>query len=291
MRTAPRCFTDPVVVMLACGLVLLVATGLAVRWRSYAFALPDWAERDPAVATRPALQLCWLLVVGMLTGYAVGATVVGPAGRLAMRLLAATSPDATGLRTEADETVGQITVAGTIAFVVFVGLVVGLLVGLVYVLVSTALPRGIVGGVVYGLVLLVVLGSVLDPLRADNEDFDIVGPGWLAVVTFASMALLTGGVAAAFAGRIAAALPTPRLVWAWWLVPVGAFSALVLVLAPVALVVVVVGGFVFLVTAGLRSTGEDSRGRGRRVLQGVLAAAVLVTLPGFVLALDDIVSS
>lgn len=278
--------------MLACGLVLLAATCLAVRWRSYSFALPDWEQRDPGVAGRPGAQLCWCLTVGLLTGYAVGACVVGPGGRLAMRLLAATSPDATGALTEADQTVGRITVSGTIGFVIFVGLVFGLAVGLIYVLVSLALPRGIVGGGIYGVVLLVVFGSIFDPLRADNPDFGIVGPGWLAVVTFTLLAVLTGAITAAVAGRIAAALRAPRLAWAWWLGPAGSFAVLVLVFAPVALAIVLVGSLVFVVAVANRPASRDqARRRGRRVLQGALAATVLVTLPGFVLAVDDIISS
>src|SRR4051794_11823626 len=130
--------------MVACGLLLLVACALTARWRHRSFALPDWEERDPALVSRPAVQLCWLLAVGGLSGGAVGALMVGPAGRLAMRLLAATSPDATGLETEAAQTVGRITTGGTVGFILFVGVPVGIAIGLTYVFVAAALPRGLV---------------------------------------------------------------------------------------------------------------------------------------------------
>ena len=42
-----------------------------------------------------------------------------------MRLLAITSPDAHGAITEAEATIGEITLGGTLGFVVFVGLPAG----------------------------------------------------------------------------------------------------------------------------------------------------------------------
>ena len=67
--------------MAACGLLLLAGVVLAVRWRRYYFAPPDWAARDPRMVERPWLQLLWVSGVGVLTGFAVGALVVGPGGR------------------------------------------------------------------------------------------------------------------------------------------------------------------------------------------------------------------
>ncbi len=46
-----------------------------------------------------------------------------------MRLLAATSPEAQGVLTEADQVVGDITLSGTVGFFVFAGLPFGLAVG------------------------------------------------------------------------------------------------------------------------------------------------------------------
>ena len=136
-----------------------------------------------------------------------------------MRLLAATSPESKGFLTEAQESVGRITLGGTIGFIIFVGLAFGVAAGLTYVFVSFALPRGIGGGILFGAALLVVFGSHIDPLVPENHDFAIVGPGWLAVVAFTALAVLTGAVTAPFAGRVAAALPAPRPRWTWWLVP------------------------------------------------------------------------
>ena len=110
-----------------------------------------------------------------------------------MRLLAVTAGDAAqGRLTEAEEVVGQITLDGTIGFVIFNGVFGGVLFGALYLILRRFLPDGVTGGVVYGLGLLLVFGAILDPLRSKNPDFDIVGPGWLAVIVFTLLAASFG---------------------------------------------------------------------------------------------------
>ena len=192
--------------------VLLVGAGIrVVRWRSRELVLPmEW--RDHAGPRPPVLQLrlyLWFLALIMLTALGVGVVVVGAGGRLAMRLLAATSPQSHGVLTEADQMVGRISLDGTLAFVVFGGLPGGLLVALCYVILHRALPRGPLRRLVLGGLLLIVLGVRIDPLRPDNLDFAIVGPGWLAVTAYTLLALASGVAAAALAGRLSYALPLP----------------------------------------------------------------------------------
>jgi hypothetical protein len=272
--------------MVVCALVMLAALALAVRWRSYVYVLAPWTAAPQADRVRGLLRV---LATGYLTGLVIGVMFVGPAGRLAMRLLAATSPDAAqGRITEADEVVGRITVGGTIGFVLFVGLAVGLAIALMYVFVAGAFPRGLLGGSIYGATLLVLFSWWLDPLRSGNPDFGIIRPGWLAVVAFALMAVLSGAVAAPFAGRIDAALREPVRRWVWWALPIGFFGApgaIGLVDAWPALVVVVVGCVVYLSWPRMERT---LRRRGRVVLQALVGAAVLGTLPGFLSAVIDI---
>jgi hypothetical protein len=277
--------TREMAIMVVCGLVVASALVLAVRWRNYAFVLDPGAGAPGPTRLK---GLARVLAIGYLTGLVTGVLVIGPAGRLAMRLLAATSPDAQGRITEADEVVGRITVGGTIGFVLFVGFGVGLAVGLVYVFVALVFPRGLLGGAIYGATLLVLFSWWLDPLNADNPDFDIVGPGWLAVATFAAIAVVTGVVTAVVAGRIDAALREPPRRWLWWAVPIGVFGAPAMVaLTDVwpALVIVGVGCLVYVC---LPMAEQPLRRRGRVVLQAVLGAAVLVTLPGFLSAVVDI---
>ena len=148
-------------------------------------------------------------------GLGAGILVAGAGGRLVMRLLAVTSPDAEGSLTEADQIVGEITLGGTLGFVVFTGIAVGMLSAVLCALLRPVLPRGLAGGAVLGALMLVVVGSRVDPLRADNFDFNIVGPTWLAVLAFTVLALFQGMVTIALAERIAAPPPlTGRLLTA-----------------------------------------------------------------------------
>ena len=122
-------------------------------------------------------------------------------GRLVMRLLAITSADVEGSLTEAGETVGEITIGGTLAFIIFTGLAAGLLSAVLYALVRPLLPPGRVSGPILGALLLVLVGSRVDPLRSDNFDFALVGPDWLAVLSFSVLAIFHGTLVVALASR------------------------------------------------------------------------------------------
>ena len=51
------------------------------------------------------------------------------------------------------------------------------------------------------------MGTTLDPLRAENPDFDIVGPGWVAVLAFSALAVAFGVTLAATSARLSDWLP------------------------------------------------------------------------------------
>lgn len=85
---------------------------------------------------------------------------------------------------------GDITLEGTLAFATFGALPIALVSAALYLLAAPWLPRGRLAGPAFGLVLLVVGSPFVDPLRADNVDFDLLGPGWLSVAVFALLALL-----------------------------------------------------------------------------------------------------
>ena len=276
--------------MLGCGVLVAVAVVLAWRWRGHVLSLPAWAAPVDGGRARPVRALAWLGAVALLTGLLVGVLVVGPAGRLAMRLLAATSPEAQGRLTEADQVVGQITLSGTLAFFIFVGVPFGLAVGVAYALAAFILPRGLAGGAVFGVASLVVFGSTLDPLRSDNPDFDIVGPGWLSVTAFAVMAVLTGVLTAPIAGRFGAALAYPKAWWAVWMVPVGVVAVAVLATVPVALVAALAGALVFVSALSVSARSRERYWRrGRTAIQAALGVAVVLAVPGFVSAVSAIV--
>ena len=53
-----------------------------------------------------------------------------------------------------------------------------------------------------GLALLVLAGAQLDPLRPDNFDFNLVGPGWLSLLAFTALAIFQGMLTWALARRL-----------------------------------------------------------------------------------------
>ncbi|HKH03670.1 MAG TPA: hypothetical protein VKA65_00800 [Acidimicrobiales bacterium] len=271
------------VLMTACGVLLAVGLIAAWRWSGLEFRPPpdDEGRRD---VVRPFL---WHVTVAVVAGLGAGILVAGAGGRLLMRLLAVTSPeDAQGRITEADEVVGEITVGGTIGFLVFTGLFFGLITGAVYVLVRRWLPAGRLGGLAFGALLLVVAGTRIEPLRADNPDFDIVGPSWVALIAFSALVLAHGVLVAALAARYASTLPLLTLE-----------PRSLALYAPLLLLLPAVFPVVGLILVGLMVVGLSRVEPIRAALRAprttvvgrvILVAAALVALPGFVTAVSDI---
>jgi hypothetical protein len=269
-----------VAVLAVMAALLVVGSALLFRW-----ATRPYREGEGP----PAVRYLRSVTVAVTAGFWSGILVTGPAVRLAMRLLAVTGGDDAQRRfTEADEVVGRVDVGGTVAVILFGGVLPGLVSGLVYVLVRRLLPAGAGGGVVFGLLHLVVAATRLDPLRPENPDFDLVGPGWLSVLTFGLVAVAHGTAIAAFAARYSAALPpaaATRATWARALLPAVIPALLVLLVAPLAvvltagLVVAAVAGPVPAVVRAARSPRVVAAGR------MALVAVALVLLPG---AVDDI---
>jgi hypothetical protein len=265
---------------------------LGLRWCRLDFQPPP--PVDSPGAGEVARRFTWHCSLLLGTGITVGLCVVGAGGRLAMRLLAATAGDeAQGRITEAEEVVGRVTTDGTVGLVLFLGLFVGLITAAVYLLVRRLLPPRWVGGLAFGGGLLIVLGTTFDPLRDENPDFDIVGPTWLAVLVFTALALVYGVVLAAFVARLSRWLPLPAsdrpTVLRYLpiaLLTLGAFPFTILAVP----VLVVVG--LFVVAAHEWSPLVDALGSRAGVLVGraLLAALVLVSLPGAIQSITDIVN-
>ena len=276
-------------VMLACGALVLLGVVAVVKWGGIGLQPPaDLGRREESPSPgRVASLYLWYVTVAVVSGLGSGVLVAGAGGRLAMRLLAATAGDAAqGRETEAKEIVGRITTEGSIGFIVFTGLLFGLATGALYLLIRRWLPRGRLGGLAYGTLLLIVAAPRIDPLRADNPDFDIVGPGWVAVVVFSALVLVHGMLVAALAGRHSHTLPPPsarrRALVAYCpllvLIPV---VLLALVLAVAGLVVVGVSRAKPVIRA-IRSHTTTVAGK------IVLSVVTLVALPGFLSAVIDI---
>ena len=271
--------------MVVCGLLVIGGIAATARWGGLSFQ-----PLGPAAPATVAQRYFWNLTVAVTAGVGAGLLAAGTGGRLVMRLLAVTAGDeAQGKLTEAEETVGRISTGGTIGFVVFTALFFGLATGIIYMLVRRWLPAGRLGGLAYGGLLLVLVGSRIEPLRADNPDFDIVGPSWVALTAFGALVVAHGMLVAALAARYSRSLaPFSRNSRAW----LG--YAPLLALAPIfpVLAFFAAGGAVAVLvgkTAGRPSPLGSGMSRGLLIGgRAVLCAAALIALPGFVSAVTDI---
>lgn len=266
---------------------------VAVLWWGGIEVEAPSAEPDSAGMPPPELvarRYVWYLTVAVVAGLGSGVLLAGAGGRLAMRLLAVTAgDDAQGQLTEADETVGRITVGGSIGFVIFTGLFFGGASGLLYLLVRRWLPSGRLGGLAFGGLLLVLFGTRIDPLRAKNPDFEIVGPRWLSVVVFVALVLAHGMLVAAVAGRYSRSLPLlsrrRRAI---------AAHLPLLLLVPMALVVVILAivGILAVALSQLRPVLEVIRSHPFDLVGRIaLGVIVLVALPTFITSISAILGS
>ena len=129
----------------------------------------------------------------LAAGWVAGFLVVGLGGRLVMRILGATSGDvAQGRLTDAEQVVGEITLGGTVGFVIFAGLLLPIAAACLYLPVRRFLPnRAWQSGLLYSVLLLATFG-ITDPLERDSTDFVILSPSWLGVVLVVATAGLFG---------------------------------------------------------------------------------------------------
>jgi hypothetical protein len=275
--------------MVVCGLLVLAGLAASARWGGLE-PEPPWSRGDCQETLSPGVVACryvWYVTVAVVSGLVSGVLLAGAGGRLAMRLLAATAGGAAqGRITEADQVVGKITVGGTIGFIVFTGLFFGLGTGALYLLIRRWLPRGRLGGLAFGAVLLVVAATRIEPLRRDNPDFDLVGPGWLSVVVFAALVVAHGMCVAAVAGRYSRLLPllSRRTSSVVAHAPLLLLAPIAPVLVPVALV-----GVVTALAARVRPSPPTMQSRRFTVVgRAALIAVVLAAIPGFVSAVADI---
>jgi hypothetical protein len=278
--------------MLICVLLAIACVAAIVAWGGLGIVAPavEASGGRMAVATRRYLWWADLIVIAGLTA---GLLAAGAGGRLAMRLLAVTSPDARGALTEADQTVGRITVSGTMGLIVFAALPFGLLAAFQFALIYRWLPGGRRTGLLFGVLLLITASTRLDPLRSSNPDFRLLGPAWLAASTLGLVVLADAMLTAGIAGWYSRRLPLPARGWSALRHDLATVALLLLVFiigVPVLVLTAVGAGLVAVValTAPSIARGWTSR-RMTMVGRVLLAGGSLVALPGFVTAINNII--
>lgn len=277
-------------------LALFILLGCVAIWRWGGLDVrTPWEPLDEegpthGSATSPVKELVrhylWYLAVALGSGLVSGLVMAGMGGRLAMRILGATSPSAQGRMTEADQIVGEITIDGSIGFILFFGAAVGLLSGVIFMLIRRWLPPGRWRGFTFGAMLLILFATRIEPLRPNNEDFDIVGPGWLSIIVFLAIGLGHGMLLAALAGRFSGSVP---LISKDLAAIAKHLPILSLLLIPPSVVISLVIGAVYILAR--RALEDDDRSRGITIIKigrAIGAAALLVALPGFVTGVIDI---
>jgi len=274
-------------VVLVCCALLLVGLITIARWGSLAVQPPRWESLERPPVSWVVRRYIWTVSLSVWTALITAILLVGPGARLAMRLLAVTAGQgAQGRKTEADEIVGRISADGTVGIFLFVGLLAGFVSVLTFIVVRRWLPAGRLAGLALGVVLLVVFASRIEPLRPNNSDFDLVGPGWLSIFIYGALALAQGMAVVAVAGRVSRWLPLPGA-GVRAIVPHALPLVLVIPAVVVPIAVIGVGAVVVALSRTRANELLDSRWTllaGRVAVVGATGAA----LPGFISAISDI---
>jgi hypothetical protein len=147
------------------------------------------------------------VILGLAAGIICGIIVGGFGSRIAMRISAVLGgEEIAGLVTENGNVVGDITVDGTAALLIFAGLPFGIAGGWLYVLIRRWLqgPRWW-HGLLFGTLLLMTFGRAI--INDDNADFTKLGPAAVNVTMFAMLFVLFGLLVAPITGILDRRLP------------------------------------------------------------------------------------
>ena len=140
-----------------------------------------------------------------LAGLLTGLLVIGPGGRVVMRLAALLEPSAAGRLTENGNVIGQITVGGSFALLL-VGVFFGLAGAVLWVVVSPWLPGSHRGRALAAAPVAVSLAAV-SLIQAFNPDFGVLHHNVAAVGLLVVLVAVAGVAIAAFDGWLDDRLP------------------------------------------------------------------------------------
>lgn len=139
---------------------------------------------------RTAWQASGPIRGAVVAGAIAGVISAGVGSRVVMRIIALADPETDGAFTDAEATVGDITIDGTLGLLML-GTIAGVMGGLVYLGLRRWLPVPAPWkGLAYGIVTLLTVGQLL--FDTHNADFQIFEPILLVIGLFAVLFLVNG---------------------------------------------------------------------------------------------------
>jgi hypothetical protein len=141
----------------------------------------------------PTNEILREITRGGVAGLIAGVLVAGVGGRLVMRLAALLVPEAAGRFTENGNRIGDITLGGTFALILFVGLFVGVVGGTVWVTVRPWLPESAGLRALISVPIAIALGTK-GLVDGANPDFSIFGGSSVLVASLVTLVALFGPI-------------------------------------------------------------------------------------------------
>lgn len=134
---------------------------------------------------------------GGLAGLLAGMLVGGIGGRVVMMVVALLNRDSFGRFTENGEAIGEFTIGGTLALLLFGGLGAGMAAGVLWVIISPWVPWSGGRRWLVAMPIAIALGA-FTLVESTNRDFLIVGPTWFVLVLLFGLVGLAGAATALF---------------------------------------------------------------------------------------------
>ncbi len=134
------------------------------------------------VTSDPLADILREITRGGLAGLIVGILLAGVGGRLVMRLAALLVPGSAGAVTENGNVIGAITIGGSFALVLFIGLMTGAVAGSLWVTIRPWLPGSALARALVAVPIAIALGTV-GLVDDRNRDFAILGREPLVVAS------------------------------------------------------------------------------------------------------------
>jgi hypothetical protein len=243
----------------------------------------------PSVMPHPGSDVLREMARGGLAGLIVGLVVGGIGGRLLMRIAAVLEPRAAGLRTENGNVIGAITFEGTLALLVFGGLLSGVIIGALWVVIRPWLPDQPVQRALVAIPICIAMGTTL-LIQGTNPDFIILRRNLVVVAALVGLVALVGPSMVLAESVLDRLLPVVRrrgpALFAYAIIDVfGAFLVLGLIVPVYLLGAMVVAGIAFVVVGIGSIVHWISRARGgsdppflAAVARGALAVGTVAGL-------------